>query len=108
MSAEATCCKKESCDTPLNPCACKEDESSSSSSSQSEKELIEETVKETVEVILDELEERQQTRDRFAAIRRIPQKYIYYGAVALPWTLLLLEQVDFGACPWLNSTFSWQ
>ena len=86
-----------------DPCECDDAGSSSSSSSSSlDTERIEDTVREVLDEIIEEPE--QQPESWF---RRIPERYLYYGAMALPWTILLLDQVDVGACPWLNSTFSW-
>ena len=83
------------------PCECHDENSSSSSSSSSDKEQIEETVR---EVLDDIIEEREQASVSW--FRRIPRRYLHYGALALPWTILILDRLDFGACPWLNSTFS--
>lgn len=84
------------------PCECDDESSSSSSSSSSDKEQIEETVREVLDDIIEEQEQAS-----VSWFRRIPERYLYYGALALPWTILILDRVDFGECPWLNSTFSW-
>ena len=96
MSTEQSpSCERDSCE-------CDEESSSSSSSSSSDKEEIEETVREVLDDIIEEHEQAS-----VSWFRRIPERYLKLGALALPWTILLLGQVDFGACPWLNSTFSW-
>lgn len=106
MASKTTSCQQDLCDS-CDPCVCKEKESSSSSSSS---ESEEEMVKDTVKALLDEFEERTQAnngQERVPLGCPIPQKYLYYGAIALPWTLFILDQLNIGACPWLNSTFAW-
>lgn len=88
----------------------KESSTSSSSSSSDSEENYEELLTDRVDGLFNEFEnmaEPEEERESVLIGCPIARKYLYYGAIALPWALFLLERLDVGACPWLNSTFGW-
>lgn len=109
MSKTASCeCNPCECDPcECKPCECDDTGSSTSSSSSSSSSSDKERIEETVQEVLEDIIEEQGQKEKPCSQRRLPTRYLYYGALALPWAIVILDRLNVGACPWLNSTFSW-